>query len=119
MSKRCQEFRYIIDMNEGRLYAIDNSNTLYTHFSLNSKWIQDTKEAQIFQTPISERMKQMIMQINFEEIQHIFLQNGVHETSAKDFHLRIKILQSILKENPDATLEELVYGFKKPITIGL
>ncbi|MDE0119759.1 MAG: hypothetical protein OXM55_07115, partial [Bdellovibrionales bacterium] len=107
---------YIIDLDKGRLHAIDNSYSFLnikpsysspTELVKNTGWIEDAEDAQIFQQPISKKIKRMILQIDFRAVQHIFQQNNTNEAI---FRERILRLQSILRQNPRATLEDLTHS---------
>ena len=99
---------YIIDINKGRLYAIDHSEFFSNDFRPNMHWIIDAKRSQIWQAQISKRMRQIITQIDFSKIQYIFSKYRFNSKQKKHIRERIKKLQQIIRENPEITLESIV-----------
>ena len=113
---------YIIDINEGRLYAINNSENFETSPLPVINWVFDAKKAQIWQTPLSYRMRQLIMGINFSKIEPILQKHHFSSTQKKHIQQRVRKLQSIVEGNPEATLEDIVMGmggFNKPLFLVL
>ena len=99
---------YIIDINKGKLYAIDHSTSFVDSPISTMSWILDAKESQIWQTPISPRMRQLIMGINFSKITFILQEHHFDPTQIKYIQQGIKKLQSIVRKNKDISLEDIV-----------
>ena len=99
---------YLIDINKGRIHAIDNSqlffHTVGRPITINEVyWINDAKNA-----PVSNRTREIIMQTDFSQVKHLFplfRSSGLSRTAIRQ---RINQLQSILQENPNITLEDLL-----------
>ena len=101
---------YIININEGRLYAIDHSASFKNISVPTINWVLDAEKSQIWQTPLSDRMRQLIMGIDFSKIKYILRKHGFSSTQKRHIRQRIKKLQSIVRRNPEATLEDIVEG---------
>ena len=101
---------YIIDINEGRLYAIDHSENFENNLMPVINWVLDAKKSQIWQTPLSYRMRQLIMGIDFSKIKYILEKYRFDSTQKRHTRQRIKKLQSIVRSNPEATLKDIVEG---------
>ena len=101
---------YIIDINEGRLYAINHSENFETSPLPIIDWVFDAKESQIWQTPLSDRMRQLIMGIDFSKIKPILQKHHFSSIQKKHIQQRVRKLQTIVRRNPEATLEDIVEG---------
>lgn len=102
---------YLIDMVNERLYAIDNSGAyaMKKGKPIVAHWVLDAQESQIWQNPVSEYLREIVMRINFSDINDLYpLIPGNMNRSRKQVHERIKQLKSILHKKPEITLEELV-----------
>lgn len=101
---------YIININTGRLYAIDHSKSFANNHKLVIHWFLDAKESQIWQDPLSHRMRQLIMGIDFSKIKYILRKHRFSFRQKRHIRQRIEKLQSLVKENQDITLEDIVEG---------
>ena len=68
---------YLIDINKGRIHAIDNSqlffHTVGRPITINEVyWINDAKNALFWQAPVSNRTREIIMQTDFSQVKHLF-----------------------------------------------
>ena len=79
-------------------------------FFLYSNWVLDAKKSQIWQTPISYRMRQLIMEIDFLKIKYMLRKHGFNSTQKTHPRQRIRKIQSIIRRNQEATLEDIVEG---------
>ncbi|MCY4513400.1 MAG: hypothetical protein OXB86_06905 [Bdellovibrionales bacterium] len=101
---------YIININDGRLYAIDHSEHFEKPFIQVISWVLDAKKTQIWKAPLSDRMRQLILGINFSKIKPILQKHRFNSKQKKYIRKRIKKLQFIVQSNPKTTLKDIVRG---------
>lgn len=101
---------YIIDINEGRLYAIDHTDNFKKPILQVINWVLDAKISQIWEAPLSERMRQLILGIDFSKIKPVLQKHSFDSKQKRHIRERIRKLQFIVQSNPKATLEDTVRG---------